>query len=101
MRCAISLASDNISCMVRLPVRLENTLCGIKTPTAAQTSFTTDNSVMSCCLAGATFHRHANQVLFVQASHRRLAGVGGDVFAELDEIHLLEFTLEAFRNLLL
>src|SRR6187399_1267510 len=104
MRCAISLASDNSSCMVLLPVMLENTDWGRVTPTAAQTSLTTDNRVMSGYLFRSAIHRHADQRFLVHVgyiAHRRLAGVRRDVLAELVERHLLELILGALRAVLL
>src|SRR6187551_1575559 len=104
MRCAISLAVDSISCMVLLPVMLENTDWGRVTPTAAQTPLTTDNRVMSGYLFRSAVHRHADQRFLVHAAdvaHRRLAGVRRDVLAELVERHLLELILGGLRAVLL
>src|SRR6476620_5612558 len=93
MRCAISLASASISCMVLLPVRLENTDCGCRTPTTAQTSRTTDNRVISRSLVWSTLVRHAYQRLAVQRAVRRLPGIGRDVLAELVQLHALELAV--------
>src|SRR6187401_3115215 len=78
MRCAISLASASISCIVRLLAMPPNTVDGTCTPTVAQTSFTTVSSVMSGRLVRSRFQRHA---------HQRLADLVGG--------HLLELTLAA------
>src|SRR6188768_1985210 len=95
MRCAISSASATISCMVRLACRLPNTVVGSATPTAAQTSRTTVNRVMSRRLVRPRVERHAHQRLAVQAADRRLAGLGGDELADLVEVHVLELALAA------
>src|SRR6187399_3336193 len=95
MRWPISLASASISCMVRLLAMPPNTVCGTCTPTVAQTSFTTVSSVMSGRLVRSRFQRHAHQRLAVQVADRLLAGVRGDVVADLVGGHLLELTLAA------
>src|SRR6478752_5684313 len=93
MRCAISLASASISCMVRLAVMLENTEVGITTPTAEQTSLTTVNNVMLRYLARPSLYRHAHQGLVADISLRSLAGVGVDELAKLRVRHVLELVL--------
>src|SRR6187401_3241144 len=95
MRWPISLASASISCMVRLLAMPPNTVCGTCTPTVAQTSFTTVSSVMSGRLVRSRFQRHAHQRLAVQVADRLLAGVRGDVVADLVGGHLLELALAA------
>src|SRR6187455_1601109 len=95
MRCAISLASATISCIVRLELMPPNTVVGTMTPTAAQTSRVTVSRVMSRRLVWPHVERHAHQRLAVQAADRRLAGLGGDELADLVEVHVLELSLAA------
>src|SRR3954462_15133579 len=94
MCCAISLASVSISVIVRLPAMLENTDVGTVTPTVAQTSLTTDSSVMSGRLLGCV-HRHTFEGLAGHGALRSAAGVGGDVFAQRLVGHVLELGLLA------
>src|SRR5262245_34598030 len=95
MRCAISLASASISCMVRLVVMPENTDCGTSTPTTAQTSLTTLSSVIVSLrnLVGLRSHRHADQRLAVDVALHLVAGVALDVVADLVGGHISEFAL--------
>src|SRR6187455_1988599 len=95
MRWPISLASDTISCIVRLLAMPPNTVDGTATPTVAQTSRTTASIVMSGRLVGSRFQCHAHQRLAVQVADRLLAGVRGDVVADLVGGHLLELALAA------
>src|SRR4029077_18893160 len=90
MRCAISLASDSISCMVRLPAILVTIAVGTRTPTLAQTSLMTDSSVMSCHLLWPRVSGHPHKHLTRQRAARRLPGIGRDVLAQLLQRHLIE-----------
>src|SRR5262245_5445412 len=94
MRCAISLASAAISCIVRLLVMPENTLCGCKTPTTAQTSWTTVNSVMSSPVwqrpRWRRLHCHSLQRLATRLPLRRASGIGSDKLAQLLIAHFFK-----------
>ena len=89
MRCAISLASDSISCMVRLPVMLENTDCAAVTrrPPRRRPSPPTTASCQRHLFRSARRIAMRISVLRLKLAERRLAGVGGDVLAQLVERH--------------